>query len=275
MNNTLSNSDNYKKKLDIPNSEIFNNYTSLINEYSNFFIDNTFIQKQTYFSYVYLKGIETISSVFKLLLLYTKNLSLTIFHCQKSFYYYIEFIGQIGDSNHQFLQLNSKDATLFVFKKTVFEINSDHRKIFSSPTGSELEKYNFIEQITRYCNSLIKYSLDRNNIVDKKIKEQLMKDNCDDVLRICNKFVSCITSSNDNSINSNKLKIVNNFIDMLSTKDCNVQKVFEIIEYLHKKICKNSTNCDNILKNMYNSKLVYNLENLSNIKFTNWLISDP
>ena len=56
---------------------------------------------------------------------------------QKSFYYYIEFIGQIGDSNHQFLQLNSKDATLFVFKKTVFEINSDHRKIFSSPIGND------------------------------------------------------------------------------------------------------------------------------------------
>ena len=50
MNNTLSNSDNYKKKLDSSNSEIFNNYTSLINEYSNFFIDNTFIQKQNYFN---------------------------------------------------------------------------------------------------------------------------------------------------------------------------------------------------------------------------------
>ncbi len=272
MNNTLSNSDNYKKKLDVSDSEIFNNYTSLINEYSNFFIDNTFIQKQTYFNYVYLKGIETISSVFKLLLLYTKNLPLTIFHCQKSFYYYIEFIGQIGDSNHQFLQLNSKDATLFVFKKTVFEINSDHRKIFSSPIGPELEKYNFIEQIIRYCNSLIKYSLDRNDIVEKKIREQLMKDNCDNVLRICNKFAGSINSSN---ITSDKLKIINNFIDMLSTKDCNVKKVFEIIESLHKKICKNSTNCNNILKNMYNSKLVNNLENLSNIKFVNWLISDP
>ena len=41
MNNTLSNSDNYKKILDISNSEIFNNYTSLINEYSNFFTIKT------------------------------------------------------------------------------------------------------------------------------------------------------------------------------------------------------------------------------------------
>ena len=274
MNNTLSNSDNYKKKLDTPNSEIFNNYTSLINEYSNFFIDNTFIQKQTYFNYVYLKGIETISSVFKLLLLYTKNLSLTIFHCQKSFYYYIEFIGQIGDSNHQFLQLNSKDATLFVFKKTVFEINSDHRKIFSSPIGNELEKFNIIEQMIRYCNSLIKYALDRNDIVDKKIKEQMMKDNCNAVLRICNKATLAIANSNNVTItNSKKLEILNNFIDVISTKECSVKKLFEVIESLHKKIGKNSTNVENILKNMYNSKLIHNLDNLSNIKFVNWLIS--
>ena len=274
MNNTLSNSDNYKKILDISNSEIFNNYTSLINEYSNFFIDNTYIQKQNYFNYVYLKGIETISSVFKILLLYTKNLPLTIFHCQKSFYYYIEFIGQIGDSNHQFLQLNSKDATLFVFKKTVFEINSDHRKIFSSPIGNELEKFNFIEQLIRYCNSLIKYALDRNDIVDKNIREQMMKDNCDDILKICNKATKLIDTANHKTINSShKVIILNNFIDIISTKDCSVKKLLEVIESLHKKVGKNTTNTENILKNMYNSKLVDNLHNLSNIKFVNWLIN--
>ena len=52
------------------------------------------------------------------LLLYTRNLELSIYHTQKSILYYIEFIGQIGDDNHSFLKLNSKDATLFVFKKT-------------------------------------------------------------------------------------------------------------------------------------------------------------
>lgn len=274
MNNTLSNSDNYKKNLDISNSEIFNNYTSLINEYSNFFIDNTFIQKQNYFNYVYLKGIETISSVFKILLLYTKNLPLTIFHCQKSFYYYIEFIGQIGDSNHQFLQLNSKDATLFVFKKTVFEINSDHRKIFSSPIGNELEKFNFIEQLIRYCNSLIKYALDRNDIADKKIREQMMKDNCNSILKICNKASTLIDNVTHKTLkNSQKLIILNNFIDVISTKECSVKKLFEVIECLHKKVGKHTTNTENIIKNMYNSKLISNLNNMSNIKFINWLIN--
>ena len=183
-----------------------------------------------------MKGIETISSVFKILLLYTKNLPLTIFHCQKSFYYYIEFIGQIGDSNHQFLQLNSKDATLFVFKKTVFEINSDHRKIFSSPIGNELEKFNFIEQLIRYCNSLIKYALDRNDIADKKIREQMMKDNCNSILKICNKASTLIDNVTHKTLKKFTENIIlNNFIDVISTKECSVKKFLKLLNVYIRK----------------------------------------
>ena len=62
--------------------------------------------------------------------MYTRNLDLTIYHCKKAFCYYVEFIGQIGDDNHTYLQLNSKDATLFVYKKTIFEIDNEYRKKF-------------------------------------------------------------------------------------------------------------------------------------------------
>src|SRR5210317_348621 len=66
--------------------------------------------------------------IYNFLLLYTKNLDLTIYHTQKSILYYIEFIGQIGDDNHSFLKLNSKDATLFTYKKTIFDVNQEYRK---------------------------------------------------------------------------------------------------------------------------------------------------
>ena len=66
---------------------------------------------------------------------------------------------------------------------------------------------------------------------------------------------------------------MNNFIDVISTKSCTVKKLLEVIESLHKKISKNTTNVENIIKNMYNSKLIHNLENMSNVKFVNWLIS--
>ena len=72
------------------------------------------------FKYVYLKGVESLTYIFNMLIMYTKNLSLTYYHCEKSLFYYIEFIGQIGDDNHSFLQLSSKDAILFIYKKTIF-----------------------------------------------------------------------------------------------------------------------------------------------------------
>ena len=137
-----------------------------------------------------------------------------------------------------------------------------------------MEKFNYIEQIIRYCNSLIKYTLDRNDIVDKNIREQLMKDNCSEILRICNKATNHIDNVNHKMFkNSEKVMVLNNFIDVISTKDCDVKKLLEVIESLHKKVGKNSTNVENIIKNMYNSKLVDNLDNMSNIKFINWLIS--
>ena len=45
---------------------------------------------------------------------------MTYYNCQKGYIYFIEFIGQISEDNHSFLQLNSKDASLFVYKKINF-----------------------------------------------------------------------------------------------------------------------------------------------------------
>jgi uncharacterized protein YutE (UPF0331/DUF86 family) len=53
---------------------------------------------------------------------------MAFYHSQKAYYFYIEFIEQISDENITFLQLSSRDAILFVYKKTIFEINQDYKK---------------------------------------------------------------------------------------------------------------------------------------------------
>jgi len=269
MNKTLSNSDNYHKALNSSVNDVFSNFTSLIAEYSNFCIENTFIQKVQYFKYVYLKGIETISNVFKLLLLYTKNLELTVYHCQKSFYYYIEFIGQIGDSNHQFLQLNSKDASLFVYKKTVFEINNDYRKIFSSPKDSELDKFELISELITHLNTLFSYSIECNVLEDKDERETLMHNNCDTIIKICNK-IPC--NNIHNSLE--KMQILNTFLENMTTKDVACDKLINVMETLHKKVLKNNVDIKNIHTNIFNSQIKNLFEVLTPLKFSNWLISN-
>ena len=64
----------------------------------------------------------------------TGYLELSFYHTQKAYYFYIEYIEQISDDNITFLQLTSRDAILFVYKKTIFELNNDcKKKILKNP----------------------------------------------------------------------------------------------------------------------------------------------
>ena len=54
---------------------------------------------------------------------------MSILYCKKTLRYYIEFMGQLGEDGNTFLQLNSKDAVLFVYTKTIFEIEAHRNKI--------------------------------------------------------------------------------------------------------------------------------------------------
>jgi len=122
---SLENVDNYHKELEQDINEVVNKYFELIKEYLNFIHDNIKIRNKQYIKFIIKRGLDTITNVFLNILYYTKNLNLTYFHCQKSFYFYVEFIGQITEDQHVYLQLSSRDAATYVYRKTIFEINSE------------------------------------------------------------------------------------------------------------------------------------------------------
>ncbi|MDA7464160.1 hypothetical protein N8996_05165, partial [Candidatus Poseidonia alphae] len=155
MKNTqLNNIENYNKELQHNESVYFLKYIGFIHELIEISIDNIYIQNIEYLKYVLIKAIKNTSYIYTFLLLYTRNLELSIYHTQKSILYYIEFIGQIGDDNHSFLKLNSKDATLFVFKKTIFDVNQDFRKEFKESNNSK-EIFNKLDSYITIYNNLI------------------------------------------------------------------------------------------------------------------------
>jgi hypothetical protein len=155
QSHSLQNIDNYKSEFSCTSPEIFSKYIGIISEYIVNCSDTISIQNDTYYKYVIIKGLETIAHVFRMLLLYTKNLNVTYYHCQKSFYYYVEFISQIGDNNHSFLQLNSRDASLFVYKKTIYEINQEHRRTFMSTVQDNITMNNVEIMIELYNRVII------------------------------------------------------------------------------------------------------------------------
>lgn len=117
-------------------SVLFEKYTQIINEYFIHSIESlqheNIHELQTYHDYKYIlkTGFNGLTYVFKVLLLYTRNLELTYFHAQKAIYYYIEFIHQISNDVHVSVQLTPKDALLFIYKKTIFQIQNDYRHQF-------------------------------------------------------------------------------------------------------------------------------------------------
>ena len=154
-NNVLNNIENYNKEIDVPEHILFIKYIGLIHELIEYSVENIFIQKTDYLKYILITGIKNILYIFNFIILYTKNLDLTIYHTQKAILYYIEFIGQIGDDNHSFLKLNTKDATLFIYKKTIFDINNDFRKTYDETEETKIKMKNLHLYIDCYNDILI------------------------------------------------------------------------------------------------------------------------
>jgi hypothetical protein len=155
----LYNTQNYKDNLVYDLFDILNNYLSIVFNYLKYISENKlFINKHNY-KYIINKGIATISHIFKFILMYSKNIELTTYYGQKSYYFYIEFIEQISQDNNIFLKLNTNDAILFVYKKTIFEINNDYIKNNYKLTNSEIKLLNLSNLYIDTFNNIFNYHI--------------------------------------------------------------------------------------------------------------------
>ena len=257
---------NYKKK-----NEYASKYIDLMNNFLLYTIENIHIQNRQYYLFVIKRGLETFSHVFKFLLLYTKNIELTIHHCKKSFFYYIEFIGQIGDDNHTYLQLNSKDATLFCYKKTIFELNNEYRKKFVL-NENEKDRFEYINNFSQLTIEIFKEVINNNNYSGETKMSYMMY-----IQKMTNKILDKLINLNKDI--PEKIEIINQYLhykNVLKNKkgdldEClffNLSVLFFKKLQNNKKISKSSIN-----KKMYNNICDSKLENETPLKFTNWLFN--
>ena len=254
-NYSLNISENYKKELDCDVSDVTKKYTALIVDYFNFILENIKISNINFEKFIIIRGLDTITNVFLHLLYYTKNIDLTYFHCQKSFYFYVEFVGQISDEEKSFLQLTSRDATTYVYKKTVFDINSEFKKQNELDTDELRVKMDIIKS---YVNLYQTYLL-------KTIKSETknMKD-LDCVIKIYDKL--------NNLHNKSSIVILENITEKLFYKIEDLNKFYELCSLIVKKFVKNQEILKNANKKLnsdeFNDKLLE-----SSDKFVSWLSS--
>lgn len=169
---SLHNSENYLQSLTHTASEILNKYRLLVVEYL-LFINETINSCKTNDNckFIILRGLTTISYVFIFILHSSRNLNMAYYHSQKAFYYYTEFIGQITGDQNVFLQLTSRDAVMFVYKKTIFEIHNDYKKVdvFLNELTNENEKMEFLDAYVQIIKNLVIHSIHSDDF--KNIKE--------------------------------------------------------------------------------------------------------
>jgi hypothetical protein len=249
----LSNFENYKKDFDCDTSKITNTYLQLIVEYSKFIHENIKVKNNSFEKFIVIRGLDTITNVFNYLLYFTKNLDLTYYHCQKSFYFYIEFVGQITEDDKIFLQLTTRDASTYVYKKTIFEINNELKKINENKTQAFRNKIDIISEYIKIYQTYLLKLIQTNNI--KNIDFLI---NVTDNLKLLN----------DNS----KVVDLEKITEKLYYKIEDVCKFFEINKLIVKNLLKNP---DILIKSYdkFNTELFTSKLEESSDKFVNWLLS--
>lgn len=278
----LQNLDNYNKSINDSYSSILYKYIDIINNYIILSFDYSYLYSNN--KIIIKRGISTLFHAFNVIFFYTLNLDLTSYHCDKATYYYIEFISQMtGDNN--ILQLTSKDVTLFVFKKTIFDLSNDN-KIKHSLNKDDKTTIEIIKLVSNIYNHLIYNIIDNENndlnhykkmlstiyksmnyILSEKIDENKGK-----YLKNNDKRQNELVLNREMYIN--KLKLLEFILETIAYKEFGNKNAF--IDLFIKKIFNldtlNSNNFTNIKYKVYNELFDEYLNDINPNKLVNWLI---
>ena len=164
--------------------------------------------------------------------------------------------------------MNSKDATLFVYKKTIFEIDNEYKKKFIIDKD-ESAYINLISNIFECYYEIITYILfnekDMKNKKDSIIQFSIQKTN-----KIIEKICSKKENIDENIENINTIKF---FITSLQDFKLNNIKYININELFIKKFYKNKITIDLIQKKIHRSDCMNILDEYTPLKFVNWLFN--
>ena len=166
------------------------------------------------------------------------------------------------------MQLNSKDATLFVYKKTIFEIDNEFKKKFVI-NPNDVFYINLISDLFECHYEFITYILFNEKQLKNK-KESVIQFS----IQKTTKLIEKIFKKKDNiNKNSNNITIIKFFITSLQDFKLYNLKYINIVELFVKRINKNKISIDMIQKKIHRSDCLDILNEYTPLKFINWLFS--
>lgn len=270
-NKSLYNIENYNKRFSNDIEQYTSSYLSIIKFFIQLICGSSEVKDFNYCEFLILRGMECLAHIYNILLLYTKNIDLVTYHCNKASHYFIEFVSQIGNDSHSFLQLNTKDAILFVYKKTIFDINQEYRN-----------KYKYEKQDEIYIKTIKTFSVSLNKLVNIIIKsyqtenknsnitsiKQFYKYSNEKIDVIINKtFYNLISLENNETFIDNTLTIIEFFL----LKEIKSSDLI-YIELFIKKLHKNKYDNKKLLSKLQHPDFDNNKNKLPINKLIKWVL---
>ena len=254
----LYNLDNYNNTIQNTSCEILTKIIHVLLEYMRLIAEKINIKNKQYYVFIFERGIDALIHIFSMIFYYTKNLELTFYHSQKAYYFYIEFIEQISDDNMTFLQLSSRDALMFVYKKTIFEINNDRKKNCIPLTNEEQIIISYIDINIPIYKKFVSFMLNHKDF-NYNNKLEYINTSCDKIQELNFILNKCNIYYNSESIylfinllQNKNLELVISSIQCFKLFEEFILKLKEQINKLNKKTNKKLNKKTNYEKNLIN-----------------------
>jgi hypothetical protein len=163
----VKNLDLYNKTIDVSLFNVCLKIVDITNYYILYSFEGSF--KDTTITQ---KGVDVILNVFAMILLYTKNLELAIEYTNNSIYYFIEYVTQISTTNTEFVFVNLtiKDAILYVYRKSIFEINDNHKRNFKCNPDETLY-FEIVNSFIKTYTVILKSFITNKNYIKSDIED--------------------------------------------------------------------------------------------------------
>ena len=256
---------NYKPSIENSISEILKNFIDILIEYMRFITEKIIMKNKKYYYFIFERGLETLIHVFSFIFYYTKNLELTFYHTQKACYFYVEFIEQISDDNVTFLQLSSRDATLFVYKKTIFDINNEYKKSIQEPISEDKIILSTINLYTNIYKSIVLFIIKHDDF---------KYENKTNYINMCSELIN--DTLNKNKINPNviRLNCIYLFTTLLDDKNIEIHIFFKLLDEFIKKIISKKKFDEKIIKNnIYDIEIQNVIDDNKLNKIVEWIFT--
>jgi len=266
----LYNVENYRSTIQNTPQEILTNFSEVIIQYMRLIAEKINIKNKQYYIFIFERGIETLIHIFSMIFYYTKNLELTFYHSQKAYYFYIEFIEQISDDNITFLQLSSRDALMFVYKKTIFEINNERKRSCPQLTSDEHAIICYTDAHMHIYKKIVRFILFHKGFsYDNKLDYINMC--CDNIQQIAVILNKCKIKKNTNNY---KEECICEFVNFLTNKQAEIPNInifFDILNKFIDRLKQNKKRVNNgkkIINKLYEFTGEINIDSLLDDIFT-------